>query len=71
MLQSMRSDVVESEHIDARRTNDEGQQVRAAGRSLSLALLATLNGAVVDGMQSVSSEETGRSVRRMLERLPY
>ena len=38
---------------------------------LSLALLATLSGAVPGGMQGVSSEETSRSVRRMLERLPY
>jgi osmotically-inducible protein OsmY len=37
----------------------------------SLALLATLSGAAAGGMQSVSSEETARSVQRMLERLPY
>src|SRR6267143_4852580 len=37
----------------------------------SLALLTTLSGAAAGGMQSVSSEETARSVQRMLERLPY
>jgi len=37
----------------------------------SLALLTTLSGAAAGGMQSASSEETVRSVRRMLERLPY
>jgi len=37
----------------------------------SLALLATLSGPAAGGLQSVSSEETARSVRRMLERLPY
>jgi hyperosmotically inducible protein len=37
----------------------------------SLAVLAMLSGAAAGGMQSVSSEETARSVQRMLERLPY
>lgn len=37
---------------------------------VSLVLLATLSGATAR-MQSVSPEETARSVRRMLERLPY
>jgi osmotically-inducible protein OsmY len=40
------------------------------GGVVNLALLATLSGATA-GMQNVSSEETTRSVRRMLERLPY
>lgn len=38
---------------------------------LSLALLGTINGTTSAAAQSVSSEETVRSVRRMLERLPY
>ena len=41
------------------------------GGLFSLALLATISGVAAGGMQSVSSEETARSVRRMLERLPY
>jgi osmotically-inducible protein OsmY len=38
---------------------------------ISLALLGTTSGATGVGAQSVTSEETVRSVRRMLERLPY
>jgi hyperosmotically inducible periplasmic protein len=38
---------------------------------VSLALLATIGTAAHAGAQSVTSEETVRSVRRMLERLPY
>ena len=38
---------------------------------LSLALLGTISGPTSVAGQSVSSEETVRSVRRMLERLPY
>ena len=38
---------------------------------VSLALLGTTSGATGAGAQSVTSEETVRSVRRMLERLPY
>jgi hyperosmotically inducible periplasmic protein len=38
---------------------------------VSLALLAPLSGAGAGGIQNVSSVETARSVRRMLERLPY
>jgi osmotically-inducible protein OsmY len=38
---------------------------------VSLALLGTTSGATGVGAQSVTSEETVRSVRRMLERLPY
>ena len=38
---------------------------------VSLALLGTTSGAMGAGAQSVTSEETVRSVRRMLERLPY
>ena len=38
---------------------------------VSLALLGTTSGATSAGAQSVTSEETVRSVRRMLERLPY
>jgi len=38
---------------------------------LSLALLGTIAGPTSAATQSVSSEETARSVRRMLERLPY
>ena len=37
---------------------------------VGLALLGTISGATSGGAQSVSSEETVRSVRRMLERLP-
>jgi osmotically-inducible protein OsmY len=36
-----------------------------------LALLAGISGATSTGAQSATSEETVRSVRRMLERLPY
>lgn len=35
------------------------------------ALFVTAGGAVAVGAQTVTPEETGRSVRRMLERLPY
>ncbi len=38
---------------------------------LSLALLGTISGPTNAAAQSVSSEETVRSVRRLLERLPY
>ena len=38
---------------------------------LSLALLSTISGPTSGAAQSVSSEETVRSVRRLLERLPY
>ena len=38
---------------------------------LSLALLGTISGPTSAAAQSVSSEETVRSVRRLLERLPY
>ena len=38
---------------------------------VSLALLGTTSGVTSAGAQSVTSEETVRSVRRMLERLPY
>ena len=38
---------------------------------LSLALLGTISGATSAAAQSVSSEETVRSVRRLFERLPY
>jgi hyperosmotically inducible periplasmic protein len=38
---------------------------------LSLALLGTISGSTTAAAQSVSSEETVRSVRRLLERLPY
>jgi hyperosmotically inducible periplasmic protein len=38
---------------------------------LSLALVGTISGAPSAGPQSVTSEETVHSVRRMLERLPY
>ena len=38
---------------------------------ISLALPGTTSGATGVGAQSVTSEETVRSVRRMLERLPY
>jgi hypothetical protein len=37
----------------------------------SLALLGTISGPTSGWTQSVTSEETERSVRRMLERLPY
>ena len=50
--------------------NGDSSVQRAVFVSLALALLATLSGATA-GMQSVSSEETVRSVRRLLERLPY
>jgi len=38
---------------------------------LSLALLGTISGPTSAAAQSVSSEETVRSVRRLFERLPY
>jgi len=38
---------------------------------LSLALLGTISGPTSAAAQSVSPEETVRSVRRLLERLPY
>ena len=38
---------------------------------VSLALLCTITGSASSAAQSVSEEETVRSVRRMLERLPY
>jgi osmotically-inducible protein OsmY len=38
---------------------------------VGLALMGTISGATSAGAQSVTSEETVRSVRRMLERLPY
>ena len=38
---------------------------------LSLALLGTISGSTTAAAQSGSSEETVRSVRRLLERLPY
>jgi hyperosmotically inducible protein len=38
---------------------------------VSLAVLGTLTGVAPGSTQSVTSEETVRSVRRMLERLPY
>ena len=38
---------------------------------VSLALLGTISGPTSGWTQSVTSEETVRSVRRMLERLPY
>ena len=44
--------------------------LRFAGTSAALVVLATVGLAVPRG-QSVTAEETTRSVRRMLERLPY
>src|SRR5687767_3997297 len=38
---------------------------------VSLALLGTISGPTSAATQSISSEETVHSVRRMLERLPY
>ena len=38
---------------------------------VGFALMGTISGATRAGAQSVTSEETVRSVRRMLERLPY
>src|SRR5688500_14642171 len=38
---------------------------------VSLAILGVINGTTSGGAQSVTAEETVRSVRRMLERLPY
>jgi hypothetical protein len=38
---------------------------------VSLAVLGTISGPTSAGRQSVTPEETVRSVRRMLERLPY
>jgi hyperosmotically inducible protein len=40
-------------------------------RLAGLAMLAMISGAVIGGAQTVTPEETVRSVRRMLERLPY
>jgi hyperosmotically inducible periplasmic protein len=40
-------------------------------RLAGLAMLAMISGAVSGGAQTVTPEETVRSVRRMLERLPY
>jgi hypothetical protein len=37
----------------------------------SLAILGTMSAGTIDGMQSVTPEQTTRSVRRALERLPY
>jgi hyperosmotically inducible protein len=46
--------------------------IRALRMALvGLALLAAFTGVTRGGAQSVTSEETVRSVRRMLERLPY
>ena len=38
---------------------------------VGLAMSGVVSGATSGGAQSVTAEETGRSVRRMLERLPY
>jgi osmotically-inducible protein OsmY len=49
----------------------KGYGIVLRGGLFTLALLATVSAAASGRMQSASSEETGRSVRRMLERLPY
>jgi hypothetical protein len=64
-------DTVDLDRDTNRRTTMNAWIVSLRTGLMGLALLATVSGGATAGAQSVTPEETVRSVRRTLERLPY
>ena len=71
MLQSSSLNDADLKLEAMRRTNDDPLLPRMRIGLVGLAMLGAISRAANGGAQSVTSEETARSVRRMLERLPY